>query len=1014
MTKISPSHPNKFPHTFLNPPAEYRPQPLWVWNGDVTRERITEMLEQFAAQGMGGVFVHPRAGLVTDYLSDAWFDLWGFALAEAKRLGLYCHIYDENTYPSGFAGGHTVASNPHLVGTRLKREIVSGPRKGLGQKKATLLALHRVEADGKVGEALNLGEYGKASADQPQAALIEEPLVGEKFRAHYPYVDLLRKEVTDRFLELTHDRYAAHFKDDFGGAIQFAFADEPLVCAGGLPMSGHLRKVFKRDRGYDLVPMLADLYQDSQTSNQTRCDYWLTVHEQFVASYLKPCHDWCEAHGLAFTGHFHESSWPAPQNQPSTMAVLRWMQAPGNDLLGFQYKPTSLRENGIYLLNAKELDSVKRQCGRTHSLVESTGGGGYESGPREFKPLEDFLLSQGVNLINPHLSHQTIAGSRKYDWPHTITDHAPWFDRYRSHADHLGRVNAALAQGSAEHPILLLHPSASGWPNYRGNTEGEDTQPHPALAELRESQIDLIASLHERGLAFDLGDELMLAEMGAAEDGRLRLGSCSYDTVILPRGTVNFLSSAMPALEAFVAGGGQLLAETDSVPLIDGRASDRLTKLLHTSARIHEERDSLLDALLAAHPPVVKATSGNLGNLCWRKVSSEDGNSVLFLCNPFETPLQIEIDLGDKEWVVLHTDHATKGQTLRGVVTLDFAALDHLLLVSPSFAEGLPEAPRIDVSECMPIPLNFVGAKPTDPNIWVLDYGDLTVAGETHRSMNSFHADNRNWQEQGFFGNLWSFSIQFRQTFLEAARDPEAEFTMCYPFTLGEDALPAARDSLKLAVERARLYRISVNGQTCDFSNASRWFDEEITAAAIGDLVQVGENRIQLHCKPFHALAEIMPVYLLGQFALQPTGQGFLATAAKPLDLGDWTQQGRPFDPRGASYDFTFKLESPARQLRLELPEVAGSFTIARIDGKAFGQTFREPYTIAAEHHLAPGEHTLSLEVRGNLKNLLGPHFNDGLPGPWSWGLSPKAQPPGKEYRRYPTGLMHPPKISFC
>ncbi len=74
-------------------------------------------------------------------------------------------------------------------------------------------------------------------------------------------------------------------------------------------------------------------------------------------------------------------------------------------------------------------------------------------------------------------------------------------------------------------------------------------QPHPALAELRNSQIDLIASLHERGFGFDLGDELMLSEMGSAEDGLLRIGSCTYETVILPRGTVNFLSAALPALK---------------------------------------------------------------------------------------------------------------------------------------------------------------------------------------------------------------------------------------------------------------------------------------------------------------------------------------------------------------------------------------------------------------------------------------------------------------------------------
>lgn len=73
--------------------------------------RITRMLEGFAKRNIGGVFIHPRPGLITEYLSEKWFELWAFALKECKRLGLDCHIYDENSFPSGFAGGHVLSSN---------------------------------------------------------------------------------------------------------------------------------------------------------------------------------------------------------------------------------------------------------------------------------------------------------------------------------------------------------------------------------------------------------------------------------------------------------------------------------------------------------------------------------------------------------------------------------------------------------------------------------------------------------------------------------------------------------------------------------------------------------------------------------------------------------------------------------------------------------------------------------------------------------------------------------------
>jgi hypothetical protein len=52
---------------------------------------------------------------MTDYLSERWFELWNYALCECKRLGLECNVYDENSYPVGFAGGNVPARMPHAT-----------------------------------------------------------------------------------------------------------------------------------------------------------------------------------------------------------------------------------------------------------------------------------------------------------------------------------------------------------------------------------------------------------------------------------------------------------------------------------------------------------------------------------------------------------------------------------------------------------------------------------------------------------------------------------------------------------------------------------------------------------------------------------------------------------------------------------------------------------------------------------------------------------------------------------
>ncbi|HCA79511.1 MAG TPA: hypothetical protein DEP53_07225, partial [Bacteroidetes bacterium] len=65
----SPDSYQKVRQLFLNPPSEFRSAPLWVWNDRITKRQIDEQLADFRARGIGGVFIHPRPGLITEYLS---------------------------------------------------------------------------------------------------------------------------------------------------------------------------------------------------------------------------------------------------------------------------------------------------------------------------------------------------------------------------------------------------------------------------------------------------------------------------------------------------------------------------------------------------------------------------------------------------------------------------------------------------------------------------------------------------------------------------------------------------------------------------------------------------------------------------------------------------------------------------------------------------------------------------------------------------------------------------------
>jgi len=55
----------EFRDQFADPPSDYRTAPLWDWNDKISEEGIDFHMKKFKEGGLGGVFIHPRPGLIT-------------------------------------------------------------------------------------------------------------------------------------------------------------------------------------------------------------------------------------------------------------------------------------------------------------------------------------------------------------------------------------------------------------------------------------------------------------------------------------------------------------------------------------------------------------------------------------------------------------------------------------------------------------------------------------------------------------------------------------------------------------------------------------------------------------------------------------------------------------------------------------------------------------------------------------------------------------------------------------
>ena len=99
--------------------------------------------------------------------------------------------------------------------------------------------------------------------------------------------------------------------------------------------------------------------------------------------------------------------------------------------------------------------------------------------------------------------------------------------------------------------------------------------------------------------------------------------------------------------------------------------------------------------------------------------------------------------------------------------------------------------------------------------------------------------------------------------------------------------------------------------------------------------------------------------------------------------------------------------------MNISLNDWNGSVASVEVDGKNHGSILWQPYSFSLKGPFKKGTHYISLEVVGNIGNLMGPHFKDGRPNAWTWLDSPDKEPEGAEYKISPYGLEQSFEISI-
>ena len=1004
---------------FIEPPAEFRSAPLWVWNDRMTREQVETQLADFKAHGIGGVFIHPRPGLITPYLSEEWLDLCRHAVEVGKGLGMKVWIYDENSYPSGFAGGHVPAEMPEAAGKGLR--LTKAAALPAASEDKPIVVLRKTGTGFEDNAAASFEEGSAARFGKGDYYLFTvQKAAPEAWFGGYTYVDLMDRAVTEKFLDVTLNAYKRAFGNEFGPAVPGSFQDEahigPVMGAGLVNFTPAIFDAFQKKWSYDLRPHLPSLYEEVGEWRTVRHNFYATTLELFIAGWAKPYYEYCAANNLWLTGHYLEHEWPGPDYASDYLGMLAYSHMPGIDCLMNQWQ-TGPHDQFGNVRPPKEIRSVANQLGRPRTMSETYGAGGWDLRFVDQKRIADWEFALGVNFINQHLSYATIMGARKRDHPQSFSYHEPWWPAYKGMGDYLGRMSVVTSLGRQVNRILVLEPTTTAWMHYAPGPQPE------SLKAIGDGFTRFLNALEAAQVEYDLGSEDILKNHGRAEGAKMTVGQRSYDVVVLPGQVENLNGPTVELLSRYLEGGGPVMCISKAVRFVDGKPSEEPAKLASRGASwtVKPEEEVIADlSALSASDIWFSGLNGDRDMFFHQRRRLADAELV-FLAN-ISPDKAMSGRLTGKGRSVEVWDPFTgrvspyECKSLKGNVEVVFdlpPAGSAVFCLRPKKG-GRVKAPEYRWGEL--VADNGLSIRPDSPNVLTIDHCDLRLGGKEVKDLYFYEAQRKTFQYHGLERNPWDNAVQYKTNILDLDKfGPDTGFEAGFWF----EAEPGVDlSSLRLVVERPALYEVSINGRKVEPLTGQWWLDKAFGVFEIGGLCQAGQNKIMLRSSPFTIHTELEPVYVLGDFGLASAERGFKLVPAAPLTLGPWSEQGRPLYAGGVSYGKTYTLSAadPVKERTIvRLGDWLGSVAEVKVGAKTAGLIFRAPFELDITDSISPGQNEVSVTVFGTLKNTLGPHHNNpplGTAWPGMFQKGPEGgYPPGSSYSVVGYGLFEDFKL---
>ena len=935
---------------------KYGSIPFWSWNDKLQPSELRRQIRNMHDMKMNGFFMHARCGLETEYLSDEWFKVTRACIDEAKKLGMEAWAYDENGWPSGFAGGKLLL-DPDNHSVYLKHRITES----FPDDPSEAYAIY----------ALN---------GRQKPVLTKEPIDGaEKYLLVYyctdsSYVDTMRADITDKFIKETHELYKEKLGDDFGHAMPGFFTDEPQYYRYATPYSKYMDKWFKKEYGYSVFDAIPAIFVDFEGYESYLYDYHKMTHTKFTSGFAKRIYDYANKNGIKITGHGIEEFSLAGQVMccGSVMPFYQYEHIPGIDYLGRGHQSQ---------LGGKQLGSACAQLGKKKALTETFACCGWDVSPAELKSIAELQYVGGANLMCQHLYPYSERGQRKRDYPAHYSAHNTWQDKLAVFNQYFNNLGYILGMGEENANILVIHPIHSAWLRFRRHDM------RGSMGDLDERFNRLFSKLSQHKLPYHFGEETMMARLASVEGNILKVGKCTYDTVILPE--IDTLDdNTVKLLRAFADNGGKIITCKNHLPVyIDGKKAQN-GELDFLSALPDLNDKAVFDALCDSVNYSLKDANGNNISDIFAQVRDTKFGRIYYFTNlkkneHKDTVLTVKgaATLCELDLITLEKKPVRgklEGGDTKILLTFD-GNRSYILVDSDGECDYLPYQPDTD-RRLIKLPEVFDIAK-RPVNTMTLDLASVSYDGVDFSEARPIERIRDNLLFDRYKGRLW----------------------LKYSFTT--DFIPRKLD---FVCEKPSVTDIAVNGQPIEMGNRW-WFDSYFKATNIAPFVKEGENEVVIGLDYFqndyvyHVLygnvmeslrnclnfdTEIECAYLVGDFAVKTNKDAFtyhenhgmryssaekflLTEQKKTVDRTNFVADGYPFfsGKIAVSTVIDYKSSDPTTLC------IEGRYATCEVyvNGTEAGTIMFSKYLDIADL-LKDGKNKITLVLATNNRNLMGPH----------------------------------------